>query len=217
MTELYNDILNALKKEDKEAATKRALQALENEEIEIVDLYQKVLTPALAHVVKEYPLDDDLIWREHVRSGIIRTIIELAYPYVLEQRKAVDGPREKVMVMCPEFEDHELGAKMVSDFFKLEGFASTFIGARTPINTVLKAIEIVQPKYLVISVTNFFNIVSVKRTIETIREKTDPNLKILLGGRAITANPATVEELGADIHLNGYEDIKRLGEKETHA
>lgn len=213
MEDFYQKLLEALQKEDKEAATKIVVQALENEEIGIVDLYQKVLTPALAHVIEEYPINDDLIWREHVRSGIIRTIIELAYPYVLKQRKEVAGPREKVVVMCPEYEDHELGAKMVSDFFKLEGFSSTFVGARTPIQTVLKAIEIVQPKYLVISVTNFFNIVSVKRTIETIKANTSPDLQIILGGRAIASNPHAVENLGADLYLSGYEDIKALGER----
>lgn len=213
MEDLYNDMLTALMKEDKEAATKIAVDALENQHVGIVDLYEHVLTPALAHVIEEYPADDDLIWREHVRSGIIRTIIELAYPYVMEQRKDVEGPREKVIVMCPEYEDHELGAKMASDFFKLEGFDSLFVGARTPLETVLKAIEIVQPRYLVISVTNFLNMVSVKRTIERIKEANGQDLMIVIGGRAIQANPKVVTDLGADLHLKGYDDIKTLGEK----
>lgn len=213
MEEFYNEMLNALMKEDKETATRIAMHALDEENIAIVDLYEHILTPALAHVIEEYPADEELIWREHVRSGIIRTIIELAYPYVMEQRKDVKGEREKVLVMCPEYEDHELGAKMVSDFFKLEGFDSTFVGARTPIHTVLKAIDIVQPKYLVLSVTNFFNMVSVKKTIATIREETRPELTIIVGGRAVTANPNVVKELGADMHLRGYEDIQALAEK----
>lgn len=69
---------------------------------------------------------EDLIWRRHVRSGIILTIIESAYPYILEQRK--ESICEKVLVDCPEFEEHELGARMVSDFFRLEGFDTTFAG-----------------------------------------------------------------------------------------
>ena len=60
---------------------------------------------------------------------------------------------------------------MVADFFRLEGFNATFVGASTPASTIHKAIEIVEPDYLLISVTNFYNFVSVKKTIEDIHKK----------------------------------------------
>lgn len=210
MEELYKEVLFALQAEDKKRAVTLCLDALKNNQISVVDLYEKILSPGLASVVDEYPKVEDLIWREHVRSGIIRTIIESAYPYILEQQKEPIG--EKVLVVCPEFEEHELGARMVSDFFRLEGFDTTFIGARTPVNTILKAIEIVQPKYVVISVTNFYNFVSVKKTIEEIREKAAHDLTFILGGRAISANPNAVDFTGADLSLNGYEEIQQLRE-----
>lgn len=213
MKKLYSNILSALQAEDKPEAVRLSLQALENNEISIVDLYQEILAPALASIIEEYRADEDLIWREHVRSGIIRTIIELSYPYVLEQRKPLTPDSQKVIVMCPEFEDHELGAKMASDFFKLEGFDSTFIGARTPLSTTLKAIDIVKPKYLVISVTNYFNLFSVKKLIEKIKKETDHDVLIVIGGRAVSSNPLAAAEVGADIQLLNYEDIKNLGKE----
>lgn len=210
MKEFYNEVLFALQAEDKEQAVMLCMNALKEEKISVVDLYEKILSPGLASVVDEYPIIEDLIWREHVRSGIVRTIIESAYPYILEQRKEPNG--QKVIVLCPEFEEHELGARMVADFFRLEGFSATFVGARTPVNTIHKAIDIVQPNYLVISVTNFYNFVSVKKTIEDIREKSTHDLTIVVGGRAISANPEAVEFVGADFELNGYEAIKELRE-----
>jgi methanogenic corrinoid protein MtbC1 len=213
MEKLTNEILQALQAEDKEKAVKLSLNALENKEISVVELYEGILAPALRNVIDEYKNEDDLIWREHVRSGIIRTIIESAYPYVMNARKEVAGEREKIIVMCPEHEDHELGAKMVSDFFKLEGFTSTFIGARTPIHTIIQAIDSIQPKYLCISVTNYYNIVSVKRTIQKIRERTNEDLVIVLGGRAINANPTISSVVGADLHIKDYESIQKLGEE----
>lgn len=210
MEALYKEILSALQVEDKEKAVKLSLNALENKQVSVVELYEMILTPALASVIDEYKEDDELIWREHVRSGIIRTIIETAYPYVLAERKNKGENNDTVIVMCPEDEDHELGAKMVSDFFKLEGFNSVFVGARTPIQTILKAIEINQPKYLCISVTNYYHLVSVKKTIEKIKKETKKDLLFVLGGRAINANPQAVVEVGADIHLENYEAIKNL-------
>ena len=212
MEELYNKVLHALQKEDKEQAVKLSIDALKNNEISVVDLYQMILTPALASVIDEYKVIEDLIWREHVRSAIIRTIIESAYPYVLEERKQNELKEDKVLVMCSEFEDHELGARMVSDFFRIEGYDTTFAGARTPLKTILKAIEIIEPTYLVISVTNFYNFVSVKKTIESIRKESAQDLTIVVGGRAISANPEAVKFVGADFELNGYEAIKKLKE-----
>lgn len=59
MNELYKKVLSALQKEDKETALKLSIDALKNEEISVVELYEGVLTPALAHVVEEYEEIDD--------------------------------------------------------------------------------------------------------------------------------------------------------------
>lgn len=213
MQSLYEEVLKALQKEDKESAVKRSIAALKEKEVSVAELYEMVLTPGLAHVIEEYEVDDDLIWREHVRSGIIRTIIESAYPYVLEERKMQESKEERVIVMCPEFEEHELGARMVADFFRIEGFETTFVGARTPLKTVLKALEVVQPKYLVISVTNFFNMLSVKRLIDAIKDEGHDDLVFVLGGRAVSANPETAELMGADRLLQGHDAISKFSQE----
>lgn len=210
MENFYKEVLHALQTEDKQEALRLCLDALEQKKISVADLYERILSPALAHVVEEYPETDDLIWREHIRSGIIRTIIESAYPYVIEERKDFNG--EQVVVMCPEYEDHELGARMATDFYRLEGFDATFVGARTPLTTVLKALEIVQPQYLVISVTNFFNFISVRSTVETLKKEAGYDLTIILGGRAVEANPGVADFVGADLALQDYEAVRRLTE-----
>lgn len=210
MHELYQKVLQALQMEDKEQAVKLSLDALEHQQVTVMALYENILGPALANIVNEYDDEGDLIWKEHVRSATIRTIIEAAYPYVLKEQADVTGEREKVIVMCPELEDHELGAKMVSDFFQIAGFNSYFIGARTPLKTIVNAIKDVKPKYLVISVTNFYHILSVKRLIDHLKEFTDSDLTFVVGGRAIDANPDSVVTLGADSHLRNFEDIKQL-------
>lgn len=213
MKEFYEEFLAALQAENKEKAVQLSMKALEDERLTVIELYEMILMPALNNIVNEYKQDGDLIWREHVRSGIVRTIIELAYSYILKERAKRPLKNEKVIVMCPEYEDHELGARMVSDYFLLEGYDTTFIGARTPLVTVKKAIEMIKPDYLCISVTNVYNLVSVKRTIQAIQETADYDLKIALGGRALASNPEAYEWVGAHVLLNGYEDIKNLNKE----
>ena len=209
--ELYDKLLVFLKAEDKENAVKLCINSLENKDVSVVDLYEKVLTPALNSIIDDYPNDEDLIWREHVRSGIVRSIVELSYIYVLRERKELgnDG-KGKVIVMCPDFEDHELGARMVSDFFTIAGYETTFIGAKTAHKTVLKAIEIISPKYISISVTNNFNLFSTKKIIEKIKNSTDQKISILLGGRVFISNPKIYKEIGGDYLLKNFQDILNL-------
>lgn len=205
---LYESLLTSLQEENKEKALNICLTALKEKTVTVVDLYQNILSPALNHIIDEYPHDEDLIWREHVRSGIVRNIVEAAFPYVLEERDRFGEPnKENVIVMCPEYEDHDLGARMISDFFTITGYNSTFIGAKTPIKTIQRAVEIVSPKYLCISVTNYYNLISVKKTIESIKSSTHKNITFLLGGSAFISNPNAYKEVGGDYLLNNFLDI----------
>ena len=211
MEDLYGKVLASLQEEDKEKTLNICITALEEKDISIVDLYESILRPALNHIIEEYPNDEDLIWREHVRSGIIKNIIESAFPYVLAERNIYGGDSKgNVIVMCPEFEDHDLGARMVSDFFTIAGYESTFIGAKTPRKTILKAIEIISPKYLCISVTNYYNLISIKKTIEIIKSSTNNKITFLLGGSAFVSNPNAHKDVGGDYLLNSFQDIKDL-------
>ena len=210
MKELYKNVLLALQEENKETAVRLSIDALEEGKVNVAELYEMILVPALNHIIEEYTEEEELIWREHVRSGIVRTIIESAYPYILAEKNKIIKDKGKVIVMCPANEEHELGARMVSDFFTLSGFDSTFVGARTPLNTVLKAIEVVKPKYICISVTNYYNLVSVKETISTIKDQNDSDIGFIVGGRAFAASPDAFNSIGADILTQNFDDVKNL-------
>lgn len=212
MQELYNKILKALQNEDKESAVRLSINALSEASVSISELYEVILVPALNNILNEYSNEEELIWREHVRSGIIRTIIESAYPFVLaEKRKlGLDQDKGKVIVICPTHEDHELGARMASDFFKLAGFDSTFIGARTPLSTIHKAVEVVQPDYICISVTNYYNLVSVKEMIQTIKAQTSYPVRFIVGGRAFRESKEAFTQVEADYLTLTFDDIKKF-------
>lgn len=214
MEDLYEEVLGHLKREDKEKALILCLESLEKNHITVIELYESILAPALNSIIEDFKDDEDLIWKEHVRSGIIRTIIESAYPFVLKERDKRDKINgEKVIVMCPRFEDHELGARMVSDFFVIAGYDSVFIGANTPEKTIIKAVEEIKPKYISMSVTNYYNLISTKKTIDIMKENFKYGIKFLVGGQAFASNPEVYKEVGGDLLLKSFDDI--LGLKEA--
>lgn len=211
MEKLYKELLSFLKEEDKENALRVSMEALEEKRLGVIDLYEKVLAPALNSIIDEYDEDEDLIWREHVRSAIIRTIIENTYSYVIEEKEKMAYPdKGNVIVMCPRFEDHELGARMATDFFTIAGYKASFIGSNTPESTILKAIEDIKPKYISISVTNYYNLVAAKKTIDLIKESFNEDIKFLIGGYAVTSQKGYYKDIGGDLLVNSFQDILDL-------
>ena len=212
MRELVQEFLVALDREDKESAVHLAYQMLEADEIGIVQLYNDVLAPAL-NDWECMEVDTDIcVWREHVRSSIVRTILEIAYPYMLKERDARGIPRKAVAVavLCPPDELHEIGPRMVADFFTLTGYDVTFVGANTPIDDLLTAVGQVRPRYVAISVTNYYNLIAVRKAIERLRDHLPEGTEILVGGGAFEANPGKAMEVGADRLLGTFEDIQGL-------
>jgi methanogenic corrinoid protein MtbC1 len=212
MREFYEEFLAVLDREDKETAVRMVLQLLEAGDVGIVQLYNEVLAPALNDWRCDEEKDSTCVWKEHVRSSIIRTIIELAFPYVLGERdrRGIKKKGVSVAVLCPPEELHEIGPRMVADFFTLTGYDVTFVGANTPIDTLILAVDSIKPKYVAISVTNYYNLVALRRAIERIHGVLPEGTRIIVGGGAFDANPDLVSKIGADMWLKTFEDIKGL-------
>ena len=212
MKQMLEKLIQYLKAEDKENSLNLCISYLENKQGSVVELYESILTPALNNIIEEYEGDEEnLIWNEHVRSGIIRSIVECVYPYVLKEKKELGKENMgRVIIMCPRYEDHELGARMVSDFFTIAGYDSTFIGANTPEKTIIKAIESIKPKFISMSVTNYYNLVATKKIIEYIKSTVEDKMTFLLGGFAFNSNPNAYKEIGGDMLLNSFNDILEL-------
>lgn len=208
--EFYNKFMEYLEKEDKEKAVFYAISLLEENKIDILTLYTKILAPSLNNMFCKSTEKGICIWREHVRSSIIRTIIECAYPYVIKQRdkNGIERRNESVVVVCPQDEYHEIGARMVADFYTLHGFDTVFVGANTPKQDFVSAINVIKPKYVVISVTNYYNIVNAERAIKKIRENANYDLKIIVGGYAFRANKEIYKDIGADYLMDSFEEIE---------
>lgn len=211
MESIYEQLLALLKLEDKEKALNLCIDSLEKDLIDVINLYKNILSPALNNIVEEYKEDDTLIWKEHVRSGIIRTIIENCYPYVIKEKKKYKrNDMGNVIVMCPRLEDHEIGARMATDFFTIAGYNATFIGGNTPEQTMLKAVEDIKPKYISMSVTNYYNLIAAKKTIDLIKKNSNQDIIFLVGGYAFSSQPQYYKDIGGDMLIRDFQGILDL-------
>jgi MerR family transcriptional regulator, light-induced transcriptional regulator len=207
----YDKFMEFLKNEDKDGAVLFAHQLLEDNLLSIETLYLDLLTPSLVNFSCNVEDEDICIWKEHLRTSIVRTILEMSYLYILKRLEKVKKNNIKVVFLTPAFEFHEIGAIMNTHFFLLEGFDASYIGANTPKADILQAIRAYQPDYVALSVTNPYNIVITKQTTDEIK-RFFPNVGIILGGQAFR-EAHNLDQLQYDYILQSLEDLKAFGKK----
>lgn len=206
-----------MKKLQREKVVTFIKDKIENKEISYKELYEELLIPFLS----EWDCDDDIqelcIFKEHVSTSIIRSIIEINYPYLVNKRKQMmdDGSivdlRKKVFVACPAGEYHEIGARIVSDIFYMNGYDVLYVGANTPLNEIIKMTKVFIPDYIAFSVSDPYNIISARKAIHKLKENNTQS-KIIVGGRAFKINPHIFKQIKADLLLNSFDEIENLAE-----
>lgn len=209
LNENYQLFLTFLDNEDKDNAVRLTLDLLNQKQITLQELYYHFLTPSLNDFVCNADDKSICIWKEHTRTSIIRTILESSYSFVANERKASNGI--KILVLCPPQEYHEIGAIIATHVLTLYGFDATYIGANTPKEDIYSAVRALEPDYLALSVTNYYNLFVTKTITEHLKE-TFPNVKIVLGGSAFSRTGAK-EQVIYDYIIQTEEDIEALAKE----
>ncbi|MDD2521559.1 MAG: cobalamin-dependent protein [Anaerolineaceae bacterium] len=219
LTGVFKEFSTYLTDLDREKAASFCLNLLEQQRVTIPELYEFILAPSLNRIVVPRGKEDELIWREHAQTNIVRGIVERAYPYVLQQRQAFksEGFPGKIILACPEEEYHELGIRMGADFYTITQFDVTFIGSNLPKSSIVSAVKELKPDFVAISVTNYLRLVQLNRIVESLRENFDPQVKIVVSGSAFNHTGSNAQDFGADELINSYEDVVTLARRSHEA
>ena len=215
MHPFYDEFFEFLENEDKENCIEFIISKLDRKEIDILTLYSEIIDPSLTQFSCDVEDEKLCIWKEQIRTSIIRTVIELCYPYVVREKKekGIKSKNIKVLVGCPAEEYCDLEAKMITDIFTLYGFDTIFIGANTPRIEIRDAINILKPRIITLSVTSYYNLMEAEKAISLIKEHTKFDGKIVVGGNAFLNNPKIYKKIGADFIIKKYDDIRKLSEE----
>jgi len=215
MHQIYGEFLEYLDNEDKENCINLITSKLDKKELDIPTLYKEILEPSLNAFYCDAEEEKMCIWKEHIRTSIIRTIIEICYLYILKERKekGVKLLNQTILIGCPAEEYHDTGAKMIADIFTLYGFNAIFVGANTPREEIRDAINLLKPNFIGISVTISYNLVEAEKAISLIKQHTEFDGKIVVGGQAFQNNPDNYKKIGADILIRNFNEIEKLAKE----
>jgi len=175
-------------------AGRLAFEAVERGE-SIRDLYLQVLQPALREIGRLWQINKISVAQEHFCSAATQVVMA----QLLSRGDTAERCGRCVVVTCTSGELHELGARMVGDFFDMAGWHTYFCGADTPHEACAHSVVERAADVLAVSATMGYHLHAVQELIQSLRS--DPRcakLHIVVGGYPFTVDPALWRTVGAD-------------------
>lgn len=206
MNHFLENFKTALNAHDKDACVRLIHEGLDANSFTLIEAYEDILSKAMADVSSSQLDPRHKIWDEHVKTQIVRTVLESLYPIVMRTPEIL--PTRRVALVCPEGEYHELGLRIIADVFRLSGYRPYFFGNSLPKFEIKDLITSMDFAYVVLSASNFYVLPALNASIATINELR-PDLKILVGGHAVTHNHDAIHGNNVTI-VTTLEELKTL-------
>ncbi len=195
LTNLAESYLKALRQGNANAAAELIHHSAGD--LGIDTLYLDVFQPVLYEVGRLWEHNEMSVADEHFCTAVTQTIMAQLYPRVF--RTPRNGRR--MIGACISGEQHEIGIRMVCDFFQLRGWDTCYLGAQMPVDSLLRMIDKRQPELIALSATLMHHVDQVEETIRAIRDaygKQSP--RIMVGGQPFNRQESLIAQVRADAH-----------------
>lgn len=167
-----------------------------------MEIYQAVIQDAMYEVGRRWMCGEITVAQEHMATAVARFVIARMYP--------LEPPPEErygvAVVAGVQGEMHELGAYILADALRRDGWPVRYLGTDVPHRSVLDAVGRYEAALLGISATMLFNLMGVEQVVREARSRF-PEAAMMVGGEAFRHAPELWRELGA----GGYGPDVRSG------
>jgi len=188
------EYLSTLLAGDRRAAAHIIDQAI-TEGASVADIYMEVFQPCQWEVGRLWQMNQISVADEHLFTAGTQFIMSRLYGHIFT---GVAGPH-RLVATCVGAEMHELGARMVSDLFEMNGWDTHYLGANVPTPDVIAALNKYSPHVLAISATLASHITPTRELILRVRESPrGDSVRILVGGRPFRVAEGLWRHVGAD-------------------
>lgn len=186
--------IEALLAGDRDSATDIVLRAAE-QGMPPGRIYLEVLQPALYELGRLWEDNRISVAEEHYCTAVTLLTMSQLYPRIFSSFRV----GRRFMGACVDGDQHEIGIRMVCDFFEMEGWDTYYIGASVPTSDLLRGLEQYRPTVLGLSVSMTSNFATAREMIQAVRARLGEQApRILVGGHAFEQSPDLWRELGAD-------------------
>jgi len=145
----------------------------------ILDIYTNFFQTSLYDIGELWQQNKVSVAVEHMATAITESLLGYIYPLILQNEK---NGKIAVVSCCTE-ELHQVGARIVADYFEIIGWDAHFLGSNTPLNDLITFIDATNPDVIGLSISIYSNIQHL-RTCLTELTLRFPETPVLLGGQA---------------------------------
>jgi MerR family transcriptional regulator, light-induced transcriptional regulator len=208
LSELAGAYIEALLRGDRRAASRMILEAVEAG-APIRDIYLDVFQHAQHEIGRLWQTNQISVAQEHLATAMTQMIMSQLYPRIFSTER-----KGRVMVAtCVGGELHEIGVRMVADFFEMEGWDTFYLGANTPARSVIQTIVERQADLLAISATITYHVSAVTELISQVRQAPETgDVAIMVGGYPFNVAPELWRSVGADGYARNAAEAVEVGE-----
>ena len=204
---LAAEYLAALLSSDHDKPSQLILDSFRNG-VSIRDIYLHVLQPVQYEIGRLWHTGAISVAHEHFASSVTQLVMAQLYPFIcVTAQEKVKGI---IVAVCVSGELHEIGIRMVADFFEMEGWSTHFLGANMSTNDIVEMLHTHKADLLALSASMSSNVVKAKQVITAVRSSQAHNTKVMVGGHAFNSVPDLWKQVDADYYAENAESALRL-------
>lgn len=159
------------------------------------DLYLSVFGPVQRELGRLWQTRKIGVAQEHYGTAVTQLAMARLYPALFTGERR----SRRMSAAGVGGELHELGIRMVADFFEMDGWDSRYYGSNLPPVELAKAIATDKPDLLCLSATMPWHVLDVQAAIGAVRSMPGmAQIPILAGGRPFVISPELWRGVGAD-------------------
>jgi MerR family transcriptional regulator, light-induced transcriptional regulator len=186
--------LTALLRADRRSAVE-IIDAAARDGVSVRELYLDVFQPVQREIGRLWQNNEISVAEEHYCTASTQGVMAQFYPQILSAARV----GRKVVVACVGNELHEIGTRMVADFFEMDGWDGVYIGANTPTTALVELVCRERPDLVALGVTMTYHLGTAAKVVERLRgDDRCSDVKIIAGGYVFQQHPELWRSLGVD-------------------
>ncbi|HEY9285608.1 MAG TPA: cobalamin-dependent protein [Pyrinomonadaceae bacterium] len=194
--ELARHYLTLLLRGERHLASRLVLDAADAG-VGVREIYLHVFQRTQREIGRLWQMNKINVAQEHYCTASTQLIMSQLYPRIFRTER-----RGRALVATGVAgELHEIGVRVVADFFEMEGWDTYYLGANAPTPSILQAVADRKAHVLAVSATMTFHLRAVEELIAAARaDGACRGVKIMVGGYPFALEPELWRRVGADFY-----------------
>jgi methanogenic corrinoid protein MtbC1 len=202
LAQLAKQYLGALLRGERHIASRLILDAVA-QGTSVKEIYLNVFQRSQYEIGRLWQMNQLSVAQEHYCTAATQLIMSQLYPHIF----ATEKNGRTLVATCVGGDLHEIGVRMVSDFFEMEGWDTFYLGANVPTPSIIQTLVERKADVAAISATIAYHTRKVSDVIASIRaNELTRDVKILVGGYPFNIAPDLWRQVGADASAANAEE-----------